>query len=795
MKFIIAFLILPAQLFALTIALNSGEEKKNHYAILHVIDTEPLMCEEIKNALEEKQYRCSSKKPLNRPIETKKTQYATLEFYEKKGLFYLDITPLMASRLIPVEEPLYATKEVLVQAPQKSYRHWMIVFEEEPLYVTTKAHQGLDFPIPFERYQHPFVDALDLNGAPISYAQTKDIELYLEIKRLYEKEDYTKVIKEAKKGLTSFPNSIFRSDMELFAIRSMDKVLENKEENRQSSLSEEALLELSKQWIKSFPSDENLPEVLMIMLKSYLTLGSKADVGYIMDTLMVEHPESLFTKRAMLIFADTLFAQREKEKAVKLYKEVLYSTKDVDLASQAAMRLAEHQIDVGNRQEATEYLQKILNANQEYLRKNKKASLKLANRLAEHQLYDLSGQIYATLLSAAAHVGDNQEILLKESGNIYAKAGMIDKAYEQYERYLREYPQGEYANDVQMSLDELFFQKTKTSETLGYYDSLIKQYANSAIGQKALEQKAIFLFEQKRYKEVLEHEDALLLLPSIDNALPQSFLYETANHFMVQELQNNACQEVVQLIETYKLQIIPPIDEEKLLTCFITTSRYERAQEIAKVHLQDTNLSQRFFWMQSYAIATLKLKTYATLDMTLSQDILSLSKQLQIPVKLELLEALFTQAIYTKNLQKGLEYLALVEKDYPNAAHILDLYAAMIGLANDQKEDLILTTYAPKMMAWQKKLHTTLYSPFVEFNYIAALKRLGKNQEAYAVVVELVKNPSLKPDELVRVLYHGGEISLKLNDKAKAKEYFFKCTQMKEKSPWVNICEENLKLL
>ena len=44
MKFIIALLILSAQLFALTIVLNSGKESKINYAILHLIDTQPLKC-------------------------------------------------------------------------------------------------------------------------------------------------------------------------------------------------------------------------------------------------------------------------------------------------------------------------------------------------------------------------------------------------------------------------------------------------------------------------------------------------------------------------------------------------------------------------------------------------------------------------------------------------------------------------------------------------------------------------------------------------------------------------------
>lgn len=101
-------------------------------------------------------------------------------------------------------------QELLGKAKQKQYRHWIIVFEEEPLYKEHTLQEGLSFPIPFEKHQYPYVGALDLNGMSISYAQTKDIELYLEIKRLYEnRTDYPKVIKRSQYLLAHFLTRFF----------------------------------------------------------------------------------------------------------------------------------------------------------------------------------------------------------------------------------------------------------------------------------------------------------------------------------------------------------------------------------------------------------------------------------------------------------------------------------------------------------------------------------------------------------------------------------------------------------
>ena len=796
MKSIIALFILSAQLFALTIALNSGEENKKHYAILHIMDTEPFSCEKRVEASQKEPYTCITKKPSTKLIETKKTRYATIDFKEKEDAFLIDITPQITSRLIPIEETLHETKELLGKAKQKQYRHWIIVFEEESLYKEHTLQEGLSFPIPFEKHQYPYVGALDLNGMPISYAQTKDIELYLEIKRLYEnRTDYPKVIKESQYLLSTFPHSLFRSDAELFILRSMDKLLGNQEKNSKDLVSEEALVSRAKEWMKTFTSDEGLPEVLMLMVKSYLALGLKADSNYYMDILINEHPKSPYTKRAMLLFADALFAQKEKEKAMNLYVDVLYGTKDLDIASEAAIRLSERYMDGGKAQEAKEYLLKVLNANQEYLLKNKEASLALAGRLYEHKLYDLAARVQEVLLEHVDTSDEHKEALLKQTGDTYAKAGMIDKAYQRYERYLHDYPNGLFVEDVKTSLDELFFQKEETNATQAYYDALIKQYANMPIGQKALEKKAQLLFQQKRFQEILDLESALLMLPHINHVTPEGFIYEAAQASALEALSHNECSRVANLAQTYKLHFPPQTDDAKLFSCFMRASHYAKAQEIATNHLKENSLESRFTWMQHVLEATFKQAPYKVIDISLEEDLQTLSKNVKQPMMLETLRILALNALNTKALQKALGYVAEIEKHYPDMPSTLDVYAMLIRLASDQKDDLVVVGFAKKMVELQKKFHSTLYSPWVELIFIDALKRLGRDKEAYNLVASLEENNTLKPEELVRILYHGGELSLKLKENQKAKAYFQKCIQVKEVTPWRAICEENLKLL
>ena len=87
MKSLITLLFLSAQLFALSIVLNSGKESKTPYAILHIMDNEPFSCETIENGLEKERYLCKTKKPFTKLIEPKKMKYAEISFYEKENFF------------------------------------------------------------------------------------------------------------------------------------------------------------------------------------------------------------------------------------------------------------------------------------------------------------------------------------------------------------------------------------------------------------------------------------------------------------------------------------------------------------------------------------------------------------------------------------------------------------------------------------------------------------------------------------------------------------------------------------
>ena len=761
------------------------------------MDVKPFSCQTLPDALDKKHYICKISRPINKPIESKKMKLAEIDFYEKDGEFYVTIEPKVDSKLIPVEESLYTTTEILTKPKEKLYTHWTVLLQDKPLYEEKNVRDAIDFPVEFPKYQKPYIGALDLNGAPISYAQSKDIGLYLEIKQAYESGYYDSVVKDVKRVLTLYPNSIFRSELELYQMRAMDKILSAKGEEKTDNLpfDENDIITVGKRWAKEFASDENIPEVLMMMTKSYIKNSSKSDANYLIDILVSEHPDSLFTKRAILLYADNLFLKKEKDKAMNLYLDVLFSAQDLDIASEAAIRLSDHQMDAGKMKEAKEYLLKVLNVNAQFLLKDKDASYKLARRLFEHRLFDLAAKITDLLLENTPKKADNREMLLKESGDWHAKANEVEAAHARYQEYLADYKNsGEFVQEVTESLDELFFKLNENNETklADYYDKLIEKY-NNEIGQKALLEKAKLLLKQQRYQEVLNLQKQLGNVPDRYEIKPDELIYEAAKALALGELQKDECQNVIGLIETYKLQIAETEYEEKLFKCFMRVSRYDRAKDIAETHLKDAQLASRYAWSQKEVQVLFKMGKYQE-ALAFKEDLKTLSFSLREKIGLETIRDLFFSLVKLKNLEGAASLAESIKILYPDEASNLDIYYEIVKMANDAKNDLLVVTYAQACFEMQKKFNSNALTPALEFSYIDALKRLGRDEEALRIAESLLSQ-TLGAKDKIRLFYQAGELSLKMQDSSKAKSYFTQCVAINEASSWKSICQQNLDLL
>jgi len=147
-----------------------------------------------------------------------------------------------------------------------------------------------------------------------------------------------------------------------------------------------------------------------------------------------------------------------------------------------------------------------------------------------------------------------------------------------------------------------------------------------------------------------------------------------------------------------------------------------------------------------------------------------------------------------KNLEGAASLAESIKILYPDEASNLDIYYEIVKMASDAKNDLLLVTYAEASREMQTKFKSTALSPTLEFSYMDALKRLGRDEEALRVAESLVPQ-NLIPKERIRLFYQAGELSLKLQDAVKAKSYFAQCVAINDNSSWKSICQQNLDLM
>ena len=784
-------MLFATQLFSLNIVLNSAKVHGQPYAVLHIEDSEPIDCQEVPQGLDRVIYLCRFDKVIRKPIDPKNMTLVNIDFLEKEKEFYIKIEPKVKSKLMIVVNSLFVEPEVSNKVKEGSVKHWSILLYRESPFPLKKLNDGIDFSVMYPKKLKPFVGALDINGAPISYVQSKDIELFIRVKKSYERGQYLNVIEESTDTLKQFPDSIFRSEFMLYRLRAIDSGLDMNSEKIAASFDHSDIVSEAKAWVKSFPSDSNIPEVLMLITKSYLKMGLRADANYFMDMLISEHKDSPFTKRAILVFADSLYSTRQKDKAIKLYKDVLYSAQDLDIATEAAMRLIDREIDRGEIQKAKEYILKILEANREYLLKDVEASYRLASRLSLNKLYDIAAQMADVLLSGVTKRDEIRELILRDSGLWHVKANNIQKAHSRLEQYLEEYKFGSYRDEVQAGLDELFFELNETNATKleEYYTKLADKYDNK-IGDRALVEKAKLLLSQHRYEDVLKMQTALEYID--ENNATNKYITKASTALVKLSLEEDRCTQAVVFMEKYGLDM-KDFDKNMIFDCFVRTSRYIKAKELSGLYVKEGSLESRSEWLQNYLLSLYKLNRFERV-VEVGADVDKITKTLKVKPKNDTLMMIFFSLMKLDMFDKAIEVAKELEKNSPDSLSNSDVYIEIVKRAKDDRNDLLLIEYADKIIALQKKHKSNSYTPEIEFSLIGALQRLNKHQEALDITRGLL-DKDLSPKQKTRAYYSAGELSMKLEKNEDAKEYFTKCKELEVESSWKDICEQNLKLL
>ncbi len=788
------FFVLSLNLEALTIKLNSAKEKNNYYSILHIDAKTPFKCNKKIISIKSYRYDCVIDKKSEVSIKPKKSKFVDIYISAKKKRTIISIYPKAKTRVFSFDKPLYE-RLILDDTTSSASKHWIFIFYQKNIFLKKSSKNGINFPVDFTKELTPYIGALDPSGVPIGYInESKDINAYLSIKDDYDKGRYTFVINEINKAIKNYPHSIFLNDFYLYKIRALMHLLKSGAENPNiADLDYNTIIKMGKKWTKIFSSDPNISEVLYYIAIAYQNLGQDSDAEYFFDILITEHPKSRWTKLGIIAFADRLFELNKQQKALNLYKDVLYSTDDIQVASIAADRLAEYYLKNKKPNLSAKFFNKILNANPRFFLNGHQKAYDKAMALSQSKLNKTAVKLLELLLNDLKNEPDLKENVIKKLGDLYRKLNSKANAMKYYKLYLKEFPYGQYSDSVKKEIDGMFFETDEKNSTklLEHYDNLIKKYSSGKIYQKANILKAKLLIKLKKYKKALKELDSFEANANYKQEV-KNLKNRAATKLVKNYLKNSDCIKAIKLIDKYKLKIKD--DTKRLAACYLETFDYKKVINLSKLALKNSSLKekQKLYWMDLEAKSLLKMKKYEKL-LPLSEDMITLSTAFNIDLyKKRALYYKFFALFNLKKYNQALLTAQKIEKNYKNEFKNIEIYQKIVEYAKNIDNSTMTVNYAKKIIALQNRYKSYVLSPNIELTLIGALKKLGKFKEAIDIANGTLKRVNDKNTK-ARLLYEMGDISLKSSQKEKAKEYFRRCSKIDDTS-WGGLCKESLGL-
>ncbi len=798
MKKIVSFILLIScsSLFSFTIVLNSAKEKREDYSILHIFDGRKFPCKKEIISITKERYICTIGYASEVNIKPKKTKLVNISFVKDKNNTKIIIEPKYKVKVAKISSPLCLTAQIGKYRYKKA-KHWIFLFFKNSTFLKSdKQDIGIDFPIFYTNDNTPSVGALDLNGVPVKYiGNSKDISAYLSIKDDYDKQRYRFVISEVDEAMRKYSKSIFLNDFMLYKIRAMSKILNaNKDGFKTEDLDYDQIIQIGKKWIKQFPSNRNIPEVLYHIAQAFQNLGQNSDAKYFYDILITEHPKDKYTKLGIISFADSLYMQNKKQKAIKLYKDILYSAKDIDVASISADRLANVYLSLKKIKKAKKYYKKIIDANPDYFLKDNQKAYDFALKLSRNKMGELAVEILQKLLLKTKKEPDLRGDILKNIADIYKKLKNKKMASKYYKEYLKEFRYGQYSDEVKKSLDGLFFDIDETNSTklLKHYDSLMKKYNSGNIYQKAGILKAKLLIKLGKYSDALSFLNKMKY--DIKNKEIILKLKKAAAKYIVEKnLKESNCLKAIEVKDKYK----PDIDNnlsKNLCRCYIDTNNYNKALKLSTWKLKNSNLTakEKFFWLNIKAKIAYKKREFKKLLM-IANDLLVLGKSYDIKDYKEALYYKFFALIGIKNYNKALQISQDIENVFKNRFKNIEVFQELVKYAKSIDNNIMVIKYAKKIIDLQNRYKSYVLSPNIELDLMLALKKLHRYKEAIDVGKSSIKMATSKEIK-ARLMYELGDIYLTEKDIKNAKNIFLKCSKITPSNGWVNLCKESLNL-
>ncbi|MCW8895700.1 MAG: flagellar protein [Sulfurimonas sp.] len=776
----VLFALISINIFALEVSLQGAKENHQAYSTFHLKDKDKFLCQEIKNDFDivEKIVCAFSKSP------SKKLQKIQNNFFEittqvNKKTFFLIIKPFEKIKLYPMIFDLTQDDTVFSSNVELS-RHWMIVgYKDKIPYMkeNTKTDVSINFPFTFSKDKFPYVGSLDIKGNPVHVERVGDVTEYIKIKQLYKDEKYDFCLELIDQIMYSYPNSLFTAELLFYKIKVHSKLKDY-----------DNVIEVSKTYLSDYSADENVPEVLSLVAKAYFKTGLTTDADYFFDRLFSEHPDSLYTKWGYVYKGEMLISSGSSTNARALFEKAIKTTDNIDVAVEAAYRLAHNLLANVRTKEAAEYIQKIVKAKPEYFFETMDKSMGMMYDFIDNSDFITGSAIAQAILNEINTNYDEYEEMLRDIGIWLSKTPMKQESLTSLNMYLTNFAGGMYEEEVRIAKDSLFFDVSDANITtkLSNYDRLMQEYSGDSIGNKATYEKAKLLIENEQFVDALDLEDRLLTLDKQEYKDVEQLITDAAIGTMKQALDQKECNSVLVISSKYKIDLSDEWDDG-VYECAMKGADFTLAQKIADKNLKSKDLQERKKWIYRAIKIDFATGNYSDV-LGASKDLISLIQEDKNSPYIDVYRYIFDTYKRLENSDKLIDAIVDIEKVYSQDYLDIDRYVAVMAVGSDKKDSNIVIKYGEKVMNMQKASDSHAQSPFIEFTLYQAYIDKEDNNKALEVIKSL-DTIELSNSDRARQKYLQGSVLDKLWRGDDAQIAYQEAINADKDSAWAKLAE------
>ncbi|AFI05127.1 DUF7494 domain-containing protein [Helicobacter cetorum] len=794
---IIGSLLIGASLFthslnALSLTLTQGKEDGQDFSVLTLRHNKAFSCfyasDKSRDGIRASLVITHAKHPVECVIDSIPNEgftplenaFFNIAYSMQQGRFVLRIKPKVMRRLTLFSFARDYKNEVpLFQENDSKAKMWQIIGYDQSIPFLKNPHantkKGLNFPITIRNAQTPMIQELDIDSKPLLTTKRYDLNAYLEAKKQIDSQAYFDALRTISRIFKNYPQTIFKKDLYLLEIIALGKL----------GIKKPLLIDIGTKWIKSYPTDPNIPEVLYYVAKALDETNHYKQAIRHYKRILLEYKHSRYAPLAQMHLAIEAADASDFSGAITLFKEAFSNAKDKESASEVALNWAEVEIMHQNFKNAKYLIDKVINANPNYISTHSKLALELLNLLKKDQMNESAIKIAKLLINQDDDLKAKEQALY-DLGALYARIKDFKNAHLYNLQYLQAHAELERASIVKARDEKaLFSMEGNTQEKIAHYDKIIHSFPNSKEALKATELKAQLLFDEKRYAEVL----------SMQKDLPKDFplIQKTLNTLSKEKLDNNNCKQALAYLAQVKNFDLDKNQEIKAFDCLYFASLHQKAQVIALNALKAAKTpSEKLPWLYRlgrnyYRLGDFKNSTFA------SKDALTLAQSLNKKEFYNIAFILF--ATYMQNNEKNLalEIYAFLEKHFKDDKRMILVY---FKLLENEKDPKSIKIYATTLLKLQDTYKDYSYTPFAQFALIEAYRTTKDYLKALEVLEKLLTH-KLSVENHQKALYLQSSLLDLSNQKAKSKESLEKCVQLKQKdktNPWQSLCEQGLDL-